>query len=198
MRERWCSGWAGCWQGRRGGLESSSLSPALISTRRSTSGPSPTMCRLRRSRTTNCTLLSGIEMCFLKILTKDSVTVYVNAIMYYKGSFDRPWSISSEYPCPGVWQQQGRVRRGWLQHIHPLPGSRDPQELSWNQKPRRNSLRKVRKLKSHFSVTPLLSLTKLFRDSIAREMKFVLDAATEPWGVLVERVEVKDVRWDTY
>ena len=34
----------------------------------------------------------------------------------------------------------------------------------------------------------------LFRDSIAREMKFVLDAATEPWGVLVERVEVKDVR----
>ena len=26
-------------------------------------------------------------------------------------------------------------------------------------------------------------------------MKFVLDAATEPWGVLVERVEVKDVRW---
>lgn len=35
----------------------------------------------------------------------------------------------------------------------------------------------------------------MFRDSIAREMKFVLDAATEPWGVLVERVEVKDVRW---
>ena len=26
------------------------------------------------------------------------------------------------------------------------------------------------------------------------EMKYSLDAATEPWGVLVERVEVKDVR----
>ena len=26
------------------------------------------------------------------------------------------------------------------------------------------------------------------------EMKLTLDAATEPWGVLVERVEVKDVR----
>ena len=31
-------------------------------------------------------------------------------------------------------------------------------------------------------------------DSIAMEMKLTLDAATEPWGVLVERVEVKDVR----
>ena len=26
------------------------------------------------------------------------------------------------------------------------------------------------------------------------EMKLTLDAATEPWGVLVERVQVKDVR----
>ena len=32
------------------------------------------------------------------------------------------------------------------------------------------------------------------RDSIAMEMKTSLDSATEPWGVLVERVEVKDVR----
>ena len=46
-------------------------------------------------------------------------------------------------------------------------------------------------LNNHF----IAPLTKKFRDSIAREMKFVLDAATEPWGVLVERVEVKDVRW---
>ena len=33
-----------------------------------------------------------------------------------------------------------------------------------------------------------------YRDSIAMEMKLTLDAATCPWGVLVERVEVKDVR----
>ena len=32
------------------------------------------------------------------------------------------------------------------------------------------------------------------RESIAREMQLVLDEGTEPWGVKVERVEVKDVR----
>ena len=32
------------------------------------------------------------------------------------------------------------------------------------------------------------------RESIAREMQLVLDEGTEPWGVYVERVEVKDVR----
>ena len=32
------------------------------------------------------------------------------------------------------------------------------------------------------------------RESIAQEMESVLDEATDPWGVQVERVEVKDVR----
>merc|ERR1719289_511521 len=32
------------------------------------------------------------------------------------------------------------------------------------------------------------------RESIAREMQSTLDDGTRPWGVLVERVEVKDVR----
>merc|ERR1719418_434224 len=32
------------------------------------------------------------------------------------------------------------------------------------------------------------------REKIATEMKETLDVATEPWGVQVERVEVKDVR----
>ena len=32
------------------------------------------------------------------------------------------------------------------------------------------------------------------RDSIATDMQTTLDEATEPWGVKVERVEVKDVR----
>ena len=32
------------------------------------------------------------------------------------------------------------------------------------------------------------------RESIASEMQELLHEATEPWGVTVERVEVKDVR----
>ena len=32
------------------------------------------------------------------------------------------------------------------------------------------------------------------RESIAHDMQSSLDVATEPWGVYVERVEVKDVR----
>jgi erythrocyte band 7 integral membrane protein len=32
------------------------------------------------------------------------------------------------------------------------------------------------------------------RESIAQDMQVTLDEATEPWGVKVERVEVKDVR----
>ena len=32
------------------------------------------------------------------------------------------------------------------------------------------------------------------REAIAQEMQSGLDEATDPWGVLVERVEVKDVR----
>ena len=33
------------------------------------------------------------------------------------------------------------------------------------------------------------------RESIATEMQELLHEATEPWGVTVERVEVKDVRY---
>ena len=32
------------------------------------------------------------------------------------------------------------------------------------------------------------------REEIAREMLELLDSATDPWGIRVERVEVKDVR----
>ena len=31
------------------------------------------------------------------------------------------------------------------------------------------------------------------RESIAQELRRTLDAATDPWGIYVERVEVKDV-----
>ena len=32
------------------------------------------------------------------------------------------------------------------------------------------------------------------RESVAKDMQSTLDDATDPWGVKVERVEVKDVR----
>ena len=53
--------------------------PAWTPTRRSTCGPRPTTCHPRR-------LLLPLVMTDLsaQILTKDSVTVFVNAIMYYK------------------------------------------------------------------------------------------------------------------
>ena len=51
----------------------------------------------------------------------------------------------------------------------------------------------------HISVRNVLGTKSLGdilseRESIAQDMQETLDEATEPWGVKVERVEVKDVR----
>ena len=92
-----------------------------------------------------------------QILTKDSVTVFVNAIMYYKV---------------------------------------------------RNATAAVANVDDYASSAKLLAATTLRnilgtktladilseRESIAHDMQTSLDEATEPWGVYVERVEVKDVR----
>ena len=64
-------------------LASSSSSPASTFTRRLTCAPRPTMSlrkRLLPSRSPDFLL----TMTLFQILTKDSVTVFVNAIMYYK------------------------------------------------------------------------------------------------------------------
>jgi len=42
--------------------------------------------------------------------------------------------------------------------------------------------------------TKTLSETLAERESIAAELKELIDAATDPWGIEIERVEVKDVR----
>jgi len=92
-----------------------------------------------------------------EILTKDSVTVFVNAIMYYK--VKDPTSAVTN-----VDDYSGSARLLAATTLRNILGTK--------------------------TLGDILS----DRESIAREMQTVLDEGTEPWGVYVERVEVKDVR----
>ena len=92
-----------------------------------------------------------------QILTKDSVTVFVNAIMYYKVK-DATLAVSN------VDDYSGSSRRWAATTLRNILGTRNLGDI----------------------------LSE--RESIATEMKQTLDEATDPWGVQVERVEVKDVR----
>merc|ERR1719195_1649318 len=92
-----------------------------------------------------------------EILTKDSVTVFVNAIMYYKVK-DCVSAVAN------VDDYGGSARLLAATTLRNILGTKTLGEI--------------------------LST----REKIATEMKETLDVATEPWGVRVERVEVKDVR----
>merc|ERR1711872_1032609 len=92
-----------------------------------------------------------------EILTKDSVTVHVDAIMYYK--------VNNATSCIANVDDYGQSTR--------LLAA--------------TTLRNVLGTKS---LGDILSE----RESIANDMQVSLDEATDPWGVTVERVEVKDVR----
>jgi len=92
-----------------------------------------------------------------EILTKDSVTVFVNAIMYYK------------------------VKNP----IHAVANVDD-----YSGSARLLAATTLRNVLGTMNLGDILSQ----RESIAREMQSTLDEGTRPWGVLVERVEVKDVR----
>jgi len=92
-----------------------------------------------------------------EILTKDSVTVFVNAIMYYK------------------------VRDATLAVANVDDYASSAKLLA------ATTLRNTLGTKT---LADILSE----RESIAHDMQVSLDEATEPWGVYVERVEVKDVR----
>ena len=92
-----------------------------------------------------------------QILTKDSVTVFVNAIMYYK-----------------VWDPTSAVA-----NVDDYSGSA-----------RLLAATTLRNVLGTKNLGDILSE----RESIATEMQELLHEATEPWGVTVERVEVKDVR----
>merc|ERR1719362_2249934 len=92
-----------------------------------------------------------------EILTKDSVTVFVNAIMYYK------------VRCP----------TSAVTNVDDYSGSA-----------RLLAATTLRNVLGTKSLGEILSE----RESIATEMQDLLEEATDPWGVQVERVEVKDVR----
>ena len=98
-----------------------------------------------------------LTVLFPKILTKDSVTVFVNAIMYYK------------------------VKNA----IHAVANVDD-----YSGSARLLAATTLRNVLGTLTLGDILCQ----REAIAREMKDVLDEGTEPWGVTVERVEVKDVR----
>ena len=91
-----------------------------------------------------------------EILTKDSVTVYVNAVMYY------------------------RVRDA-ESAVNNVDDYAESAKLIAS-----TTLRNILGTKT---LGEILSET----DAIAALIKAELDLATEPWGVSVERVEVKDV-----
>jgi len=92
-----------------------------------------------------------------EILTKDSVTVFVNAIMYYKVK-DATSAVANvdDYACSAKLLAATTLRN--------ILGTK--------------------------TLGDILSE----RETIAHDMQVSLDEATEPWGVYVERVEVKDVR----
>ena len=91
-----------------------------------------------------------------QILTKDSVTVYVNAVMYYRVA-----DAESAVNNVDDYAESARLIAS-------------------------TTLRNVLGTKTLGSI---LSGS----DAIAKEIKAELDLATTPWGVQVERVEVKDV-----
>ncbi|KAK4878172.1 hypothetical protein RN001_010678 [Aquatica leii] len=92
-----------------------------------------------------------------EVLTKDSVTVAVDAVVYYK----------IENPLHAV--------------VNVSDYSRSTKLLSMT------TLRNILGTKN---LAEVLS----DRESISHSMQSMLDAATNPWGVKVERVEIKDVR----
>lgn len=92
-----------------------------------------------------------------EILTKDSVTCSVDAVVYYSVT-DPKASIVNVEDCQGSTRFLAQTTL-------------------------RNQLGSV-------TLAGLLSE----RDEIANTMQVLLDTGTDPWGVKVERVEVKDVR----
>jgi len=92
-----------------------------------------------------------------EVLTKDSVTVQVDAVVYY----------NIRNPMDAVCKIENYGEATKLLSATTL----------------RNVLG-----------TKTLSETLSDRDNIAKDLKTLIDSATDPWGIDIQRVEVKDVR----
>ncbi|XP_076090429.1 stomatin-like isoform X1 [Mytilus galloprovincialis] len=92
-----------------------------------------------------------------EILTKDSVTVAVDAVIY-SSIYDPTMSVIN------VENADASTRLLAATTLRNVLGTKNMSEILSD------------------------------RDSIAHQMKALLDQATDPWGIRVERVEIKDVR----
>lgn len=92
-----------------------------------------------------------------EILSKDSVTIAVDAVVYY------------------------RIKNATISIVNVNDANRSTRLLA------QTTLRNVLGTKN---LAEVLS----DREHISQTMQSILDDATDPWGILVERVEIKDVR----
>ncbi|CAL8097399.1 unnamed protein product [Calicophoron daubneyi] len=99
----------------------------------------------------------SLTLCVKKVLTKDSVTVAVDAVVYYR-------IYNPVVAITNVEDADRSTRLLAATTLRNVLGTRNLAEI----------------------------LSE--RESISISMQAMLDDATDPWGVKVERVEVKDVR----
>ncbi|KAK5975567.1 Mechanosensory protein 2, partial [Trichostrongylus colubriformis] len=98
-----------------------------------------------------------LEIVFFQILSKDSVTVAVDAVVYF------------------------RISNATISVTNVEDASRSTKLLAQTT---------LRNILGTRTLAEMLS----DREAISHQMQSTLDEATDPWGVKVERVEVKDVR----
>ncbi|CAB4025840.1 mechanosensory 2-like [Paramuricea clavata] len=95
-----------------------------------------------------------------EVLTKDSVTVTVDAVVYFR-IYNATISVTN------VSDAQASTRLLAQTTLRNMIGSKNLSEIFGD------------------------------RETISNTMQMILDEATDPWGVKVERVEVKDIRLPT-
>ena len=117
-----------------------------------------------------------IILIIFQILTKDSVTVFVNAIMYYKVA-------NAIHAVANVDDYGGSSRLLAATTLRNVLGTMNLGEIL----SQRESIAREMRVKSGRKLM-------IFQANVIFYNQETLDEATEPWGVKVERVEVKDVR----